>query len=77
MALALNDIRRLGRAAGENTTTGAFQRIEQAVANFSSRNDATTEEVEEFRQAAEEAFRETVNARFDGHIASITRIAPA
>jgi len=56
MALANTEIRRLGAAAGENTATGAFQRIEQAVANFQQRNDANQEETKLFRAAAEDSF---------------------
>ena len=56
--ISVNDARRLGRAAGENTATGAFQRLEQAVVNFKSRNDANEEEVRAFREAAEGAFIE-------------------
>jgi hypothetical protein len=55
MALTNTEIRRLGRAAGENTATGASQRIDQATANFMDRNGATQGEADEFREEAEQA----------------------
>lgn len=64
-AQSLNSTHRLGRAAGENTATGAFQRIEQAVANFQQRNgDITEAEIDEFRSAAEEALLTTTIERY-------------
>ena len=65
MALSQDEIRRLGRAAGENTATGAYQRLEQAVANFRQRNDGVSDtEVNEFRSQAERKLYEAVVERF-------------
>lgn len=53
-------IRRLGRTAGENTATGAIQRLEQACANFEQRNDYEAGDDQIFRNAAFDAFREAI-----------------
>ena len=61
----MTEVRRLGRAAGENTATGAFQRVEQAVANFRQRNETVTdEEADEFRGAAESALYESTTEKY-------------
>ena len=65
MALTKSEIERLGGAAGEVTASGAFQRLDQAVANFMSRNNATQEEADTFRKEAIEAFCCSVEDHFD------------
>jgi hypothetical protein len=57
MALTENEIKRLGGSAGEVTASGAFQRLDQAVANFMTRNNATQEEADIFRAEAIDAFQ--------------------
>ncbi len=64
MALTDTEIARLGRAAGENTATGAFQRLDQATANFMDRNNANQDDADRFRHEAEEAFAAAVENRF-------------
>lgn len=63
--ISMNDARRLGRAAGENTATGAFQRLEQAVVNFKHRNEANEEEVRAFREEAERSFNQAVATQYE------------
>lgn len=64
MALTHPEIRRLGRAAGENTATGAFQRVDQATANFMDRNNASQDEADEFRGQAELSLLEATRKRY-------------
>jgi hypothetical protein len=64
MTLPLDSIRRLGRAAGDSVATGALQRLEQTVANFQVRHDATQDEVSQFRAAAADALRDALLTRY-------------
>ena len=65
MDISQDVIRRLGRAAGENTATGAFQRLEQSVDNWRSRNaTATDTDVELFRHEAEQALDAAVADKY-------------
>lgn len=64
MPLSRLEIRRLGEAAGQVTASGAFQRLEQAAANFRARNNADEDEVADFRSAMEVAFNRAVAVKF-------------
>ena len=66
MALTHDEILRLGRAAGENTATGAFQRIEQTLTTYRIRHDMSESDVAEMRDAAKEAFAAAVAEEVGG-----------
>lgn len=55
-------VQRLGKAAGENCATGAYQRLEQSVANFEQRNDVDPGDNEIFRRYAVQAFQQKMNS---------------